>query len=149
MTVTVAHSFEFAAPREHVWEFVADPERRAQAISAVESFTRHEDEDNRTTWQVRLGLPAFDRTIAVETSDEVREPPAYVRFVGRSRAMSMTGEHELTATDGGCRLDTRFTVDGRLPGVERVFERRLDQELSNLRQAMNEFLDADDGGDLR
>ena len=148
MTVESSRSFEFSAPRERVWAFIADPENRAKAISAVESFTSHDTEDDRTTWRVRLGLPAFDRTIAVETTDVVRDPPTYVKFVGRSRILSMTGEHELTTTDDGCRLDTRFTVDGRLPGVERVFERRLDEELSNIRRAAIEFLETDTNGEL-
>jgi carbon monoxide dehydrogenase subunit G len=59
-----------------------------------------------------------------------------VKFTGRSRAMNVIGEHELEETDGVTRLTNRFTVEGRLPGVETFFRRNLDGELENLRRAI-------------
>jgi hypothetical protein len=79
-----------------------------------------------------------DRTVAVETTETDRDPPAYVRFVGRSRVMRVVGEHDLEPLDGGrrTRLTNRFVVDGRLPGVERFFRNRMDDELDNLEAAL-------------
>jgi carbon monoxide dehydrogenase subunit G len=80
----------------------------------------------------------LNRTVSVETEDVERNPPNYVKFVGRSSALRVTGEHELEATETGTRLTNRFVVEGRVPGVERFFERNLDRELDNLEAALEE-----------
>ena len=135
MTVRVERTFEFDAPREDVWAFIVDPEKRARPISVVDEF---EVTGERTArWHVRLPIPFINSTIAVETEDEEVDPPAYVRFVGRSKVFRVVGEHELTEFgDGRTSLRNRFTVDGRVPGVERFFERNLDEELGNLKEAI-------------
>ncbi|MFB6255991.1 MAG: polyketide cyclase, partial [Haloplanus sp.] len=38
------------------------------------------------------------------------------------------------------RLHNEFVVDGRLPGVERFFKKRLDTELDNLESALRRDL---------
>ena len=63
-----------------------------------------------------------------------------MKFVGRSKAMNVQGEHTLEETDDGTRLMNRFVVDGRLPGVETYFKRKLDGELENLETAIREEL---------
>jgi len=138
MTVRVERSFELPVDRERVWEFIADPGRRASAISVVSNYTVHDD--GSATWRLDLPIPVVNRTIAVETEDDERRPPEYVRFVGRSKVMKVVGEHELTETDGGTRLTNRFVVDGSLPGVERFFKRNLDEEMENLEQALADDL---------
>lgn len=138
MTVRVSRTFEFAAPADRVWEFIADPAKRAGAISVVEDFSV--DGDGSATWQVRLPIPVVNSTVTVETRDVTREPPRYVEFTGRSRVMRVRGEHTVEATESGCRLHNEFVVDGRLPGVERFFERRLDAELDNLEAALRRDL---------
>ena len=35
-------------------------------------------------------------------------------------------------------MHNRFVVDGKLPGVERFFERRIDDEIENIRQLVVE-----------
>ncbi len=85
----------------------------------------------------------IDRTIAIETEDEERRAPEYVRFVGRSKVMNVVGEHELTETETGTKLTNRFVVDGSLPGVERFFKRNLDDELDNLEAALVEDLEVE------
>ena len=105
MTVRVERSFELDASRERVWEFIADPANRARAISVVESYTLHDGDGRHATWRVTLPLPLVDRTLTVETEDVVRDPPRYVKFVGRSPVLTVTGEHELIETDRGCRLE--------------------------------------------
>jgi len=142
MTVRVERVVEVPADRDAVWGFVADPDHRARAISVVRNF--EEAEDGTITWHVALPIPVIDRTIAVETEEQHRDPPRSVQFVGRSRAMHVRGEHELDETDGGTRLTSRFTVDGRLPGVERYFEGRLDEELDNLEAALADHLGLDE-----
>jgi carbon monoxide dehydrogenase subunit G len=139
MTVRVERTFELAAPPTAVWAFIADPERRARPISVVEEFETTGDRE--AIWHVSLPIPFVDRTIAVETTETDRREPEYVRFVGRSRAMRVVGEHELEPFDGGTRLINRFVVDGKLPGVERFFKRNLDGELDNLERAIREDLD--------
>ena len=134
MTVRVERTFEIAAPPERVWEFIADPGKRARPISVVDSFEVHDD--THATWHLSLPLPLVNRTITVETEDTERDPPSHVEFVGRSRVMRVVGEHDLEAVGEGTRLTNRFTVEGKLPGVERFFERNLDGELDNLEAAI-------------
>jgi carbon monoxide dehydrogenase subunit G len=138
MTVRVERSFELPADRERVWEFIADPAQRAGAISVVSEFSVHDD--GTATWYLDLPLPLVDRTIRVETRDETVREPEYVEFSGRSKVMNVVGEHELVETADGTRLVNTFVVDGRLPGVERFFERNLDGELDNLEAALQEYL---------
>ena len=136
MTVRVERVFELPVPAEEVWEFIADPERRARPISVVEEF--EVTGENTAVWHVRLPVPVVNATVEVSTEDVRVQPPRYVKFVGKSRAMRVVGEHELEATDGGSRLTNRFVVDGRLPGVERYFRKNLDGELDNLERAIRD-----------
>jgi len=129
MTVEVERSFDVDAPQSQVWELLASDENRARAIEIVDSFEQDGDE---TIWHVRLPGPLSSRTMAVRTWDVERDPPQYVKFVGRSKAMDVTGEHELTETGTGCRVRNRFVVDGKLPGVERFFRRNIDDEIDNI-----------------
>lgn len=133
MTVRVERTFDVAASPADVWEFISDPERRAAAISVVDSYDR---DGETTTWHVRLPIPVVRSTIAVETRDVEVRPPEYVKFVGKSRVFSVTGEHEVETIDGGSRVTNRFVVDGKLPGVEQFFKRNLDDELDALQDAM-------------
>jgi carbon monoxide dehydrogenase subunit G len=135
MTVEVERTFEVDAPIEEVWELLADETNRARAIEVVEEFDTGGEE---TIWQIALPLPVTDRTISVRTWDIERDSPGYVEFVGRSKAMDVVGEHELTETETGCRVRNRFVVDGKLPGVERFFESRIDDEIGNIRQLVVE-----------
>jgi carbon monoxide dehydrogenase subunit G len=138
MTARVERVFEISAAPEEVWAVIADPEKRARPISVVDDF---ETTGERTAvWHVSLPIPGLNRTIRVETEDVEIDAPSYVRFVGRSKAMNVRGEHILDATDGGTQITNRFTVDGRLPGVERYFKRKLDDELANLEAAIREEL---------
>lgn len=141
MTVRIARELTVPASPERVWEFIADPDNRAAAISVVEDWER--DPDGGTVWHVKLPIPLINRTIRVETRDRERERPERVTFVGQSRAFRVQGEHVLEPVEGGTRLVNRFLVDGKLPGVESFFEGRLDDELDNLEAALREAL-ADD-----
>lgn len=138
MTIEVERTFELAAPREDVWEFISDPEKRAAPISVVKDY--EETGDRTAVWHVKIPVPMVDRTIAIETRDTDRREPEYVRFVGRSKVLNVVGEHELEAVEGGTRLTNRFTVDGKLPGVERFFKKNLDAELDNLEAAIQRDL---------
>ncbi|GAA0450657.1 SRPBCC family protein [Halococcus dombrowskii] len=134
MTVRVERTFELAVPPEQVWAFIADPGKRAEAISVVDSFEIHDE--THATWHIALPIPFVDRTIAVETEDTERDPPTHVEFVGRSRVLRVVGEHDLETVDDGTRLRNRFTVEGKMPGVEGFFKRNLDDELDNLEAAI-------------
>jgi len=140
MTVRVERAFELPVGREAVWEFISDSKLRAGAISVVSDYTDHGD--GTATWHVDLPIPVIDRTIAVETEDELVRPPEYVRFVGRSRVMDVVGEHELSSVEGGTRLVNTFVVDGSLPGVERFFRSNLDEELDNLESALVDYVES-------
>jgi carbon monoxide dehydrogenase subunit G len=140
MTASIERVFEIPAPPDDVWAVIADPEKRARPISVVSDF---ESTGDRTAiWHVSLPIPRIDRTIEVKTEDIEIDAPKYVRFVGRSKAMNVRGEHHLDSIDTGTRLTNRFRVDGRLPGVETYFKRKLDDELANLEAAIREELDA-------
>ncbi|MFB6179647.1 MAG: SRPBCC family protein [Halorientalis sp.] len=138
MTVRVERTFELPAEPAEVWTFIADPEKRARPISVVTDF--EQTGEHTATWYLKLPIPVVDRSIAVETEDTTFDPPTDVEFVGRSKVMRVVGEHELEAIDDGTRLVTRFTVDGKLPGVERYFKRHMDEELHNIEQALLEDL---------
>ncbi|WP_254537602.1 SRPBCC family protein [Halomarina litorea] len=139
MTVRVERTFELDAPPADVWSFIADPAKRARPISVVTEF--EETGEGTATWHVKLPIPLVNRTIPIETRETDRREPEYVRFVGRSKVMRVVGEHELEAVDGGgTRLTNRFTVDGKLPGVEKFFKRNLDGELDNLEDAIRRDL---------
>ncbi|WP_254763784.1 SRPBCC family protein [Natrinema marinum] len=140
MTVRVDRSFEVAASPERVWEFIADPSNRAQAISVVEEYSVDDPAGRRATWHVELPIPLVRKTVSVDTEDVTRTPPEYVKFVGRSKVLKVTGEHEIVETDEGARLENRFVVDGKLPGVEKFFKRNLDSELENLQRALERDL---------
>ncbi|RQG89481.1 SRPBCC family protein [Natrarchaeobius chitinivorans] len=140
MTVRVERSFELTASPERVWEFIADPENRARSISVVDRYTTTGPEGREVTWHVELPIPLVRRTVTVETEDVTRKPPEYVEFVGRSKVMNVTGEHSIVETETGSRLENRFVVDGKLPGVEQFFKRNLDGELENLRRELERDL---------
>jgi carbon monoxide dehydrogenase subunit G len=142
MTVRVERTFELAAPPADVWAFIADPRKRAEPISVVQEF--EVTGEHTAIWHVKLPIPYTDRTIAVETEDTRVEEPTYVEFVGRSKAMNVQGEHTLEPSeDGGTRLVNRFVVDGKVPGVERYFKGKLDEELENLERAIRADLGLD------
>jgi carbon monoxide dehydrogenase subunit G len=134
MTVRVERTFDLGVPSETVWKFLADPRRRASVISVVDDFER--TGDRTAVWHVKLPIPFLDTTVPVETEDVEHDPPRYVKFVGKSSALRVTGEHELSETDGGSRLVNRFTVEGKVPGIERYFKKNLDRELDNLEAAL-------------
>jgi carbon monoxide dehydrogenase subunit G len=134
MTARVERVFEIPATPEAVWGFISDPEKRARSISVVTDF---ETTGDRTAiWHVSLPIPRLSRTIEVETEDVAVDEPTYVQFVGRSKALDVRGEHTLEPVDDGTRLTNSFRVDGKLPGVETYFKRKLDGELSNLEDAL-------------
>jgi carbon monoxide dehydrogenase subunit G len=138
MTVRVERAVTVPASPADVWAFIADPEKRARPISVVEDFDLRED--GTAVWHLALPIPFVDRTIAVETQETARREEEYVEFEGRSRVMHVLGEHELAAGDGETTLTNRFTVEGRVPGVERFFRRNMEREFDNLERALYEEL---------
>ncbi|MFB6224355.1 MAG: SRPBCC family protein [Haloarcula sp.] len=140
MTVRVERTMTVSAPRERVWDFITDPDKRARPISVVDNWEIIDD--THANWSITLPIPVIDRTLTVETEDVEQRQPEYARFVGRSKVMTVQGEHELEATeDGGTQLTNRFVVEGRLPGVERFFKQNLDGEMQNLEQALRDDLE--------
>jgi carbon monoxide dehydrogenase subunit G len=140
MTIRVRRVFEFDASPESVWDFIADPSERADAISVVDSY-EVDEETGSATWHVRLPIPFVNSTARVETEDVARDPPDHVKFAGRSSVFRVTGEHTIEPTETGTRLVNEFVVDGRVPGVERFFERNLDTELENLERALRQSVE--------
>lgn len=139
MTVEVERAFDVGAPIEAVWELLSDEETRAQTIGVVESYElRPDSKHNEVVWHLSLPIPVIRSTVAVETRDVERDPPRYVKFLGKSKVMTVTGEHELTETASGCHVVNRFVVDGKVPGVERFFKRNIDTQIENFRQAILE-----------
>lgn len=139
MTVRVSRTFEFDEPPGDVWRFISDPEKRADAISVVDTYDVHED--GSATWHVALPIPVIASTITVETENLSIDPPNSVKFIGRSKALRVTGEHSVEPTDSGSKLHNEFVVEGRIPGVEAFFKRNLDRELTNLETALRKELD--------
>ncbi|WP_330631067.1 CoxG family protein [Halocatena halophila] len=138
MTVELSQTIEIAAAPEAVWRFIADPEKRAQAISVVQEYEAVGPQ--KAIWHVELPIPLVRQTIPITTTETDREPPEYVRFTGRSSAVTVIGEHELEPMPTGTTLTNTFSVTGKLPGVERFFRRNLDRELSNIEAALQKEL---------
>ncbi|QSG11958.1 Carbon monoxide dehydrogenase subunit G, CoxG [Halapricum desulfuricans] len=136
MTIRVEREVDVPVPPERVWEYIVEPENRARPISVVTDFDLDDETARKATWHIKLPIPLIDRTIAVETEDVTRDPPKYVKFTGRSKVMRVVGEHELEPTETGTRLTNRFTVEGRVPGVERFFKRNLETEFDNIEDAL-------------
>lgn len=141
MTTRAERTIEVDGPIEDVWAFIADSGKRANAISVVERFERLDEDGERVRWHIRLPIPLLSTTVAVDTEEIDHEPPNYVRFIGESSVLKVVGEHTLEGLDGRTRLTSRFTVDGRLPGVESFFKRNLDREFDNLESALIRALD--------
>ncbi len=135
MTTDVERSFEVDATVEEVWALLSDPALRAQGIRVVDRF---ETDGDVTVWRLKLPIRALPGTIAVRTRDVERDPPRYVRFEGTSRVMDVSGEHELTPTERGCRVRNRFVVDGKFPGVETFFSANIDDEIDHLFAFVND-----------
>lgn len=141
MTVRVERRFTLPATCEEVWEFISDPEQRAQAISVVSDYELTDEDGRKAIWYIDIPIPVIRRAARVETEDTERDPPHRVEFIGRSKVMRVTGTHRLEETDEGCRLSNEFVVDGKLPSVERFFKKNLDNELENLENAIREYLE--------
>ncbi|MFB6134862.1 MAG: SRPBCC family protein [Halanaeroarchaeum sp.] len=138
MTVRVERGFDVEAPPEDVWEYVSDPTTRARAISVVDRF---EQRDDSFVWHLALPIPFVRTTVEVRTNDVAREPPSYVKFRGRSSAFTVVGEHEISTVDGQTHVSNSFVVDGRVPGVERFFERNFGSEIANLERGLRRHLE--------
>ena len=89
MTVEVERTFEVDAPIEEVWELLSDPEYRAQAVSVAQSY---EVQGDVTVWNIAIPVPLVRGTVAVRTRDVEVDPPRYVKFVGQSKVMTVTGD---------------------------------------------------------
>lgn len=139
MSTTVERTYEVPADIEEVWELIADPSLRAEAIGVVQEFHLEGDE---MVWALAMPVRGIPGTISVRTRDVEREAPRFVRFVGESSVMRVEGEHELEATGDGCLVHNRFVVDGRLPGVEAFFKRNIDEEIDNLLEHVGDRLAA-------
>jgi len=144
MTARIERTFEIPATPAAVWDVISDPETRARSISVVTGFET--TGDRTAVWHVSLPIPRLNRTIEVETEDVEIDEPSYVRFVGRSKAMNVQGEHILEGTEKGTRVTNRFRVKGRLPGVETYFKRKLDDELANLEATVRERIVGEETG---
>jgi carbon monoxide dehydrogenase subunit G len=140
MTVRVERIVEVPVSPDRVWEFIVDPENRARSISVVSEYELRDDDGRKATWWIDLPIPVVRRSVRVDTEDVERRPPEYVKFVGRSKVMNVTGEHTVEATGEGARLRNEFVVEGRFPGVERFFRRNLDRELENLENTLRKAL---------
>ncbi|WP_128475708.1 CoxG family protein [Halorussus pelagicus] len=136
MTVRVERTFDLEVSPENVWNFIVDPENRANVISVVDDYEK--TGEHSSIWHIGLPVPFLDKTVPVRTEDVERDPPRYVKFVGRSSALRVTGEHEIQETETGSRLVNRFTVEGKIPGIERYFSKNLDDELDTLEAALRE-----------
>lgn len=136
MTTRAERTVEVDGTIEDVWAFISDPAKRANAISVVERFEILDEAQRHVRWYIKLPIPLISSSIGVDTEEVERDPPRYVRFVGDSHVLRVVGEHHLASTSNGVRLTSRFTVDGRLPGVEAFFKKNLDRELDNLEAAL-------------
>lgn len=133
MTVEVERSFDVETSITEVWDLLSDETKRARVISVVDTF---DVRPNGVVWHLKIPIPLTDRTVAVKTQDVEYDEPRFVKFVGQSKVMQVTGEHELIEIEGGTRVRSKFVVDGKVPGVEKFFKRNFDGEIDNIRRAV-------------
>lgn len=126
-----------AAPHE-VWELISDPAERAGAISFVKDYEVRNDE---ATWHVELPIPLLRPRIDLETRDVEKDPLRYVKLIGRSRLLELTGEHWLEPIEGGTRLTVRVRAEAGAPLVEKFMRKKLEDEVDDLLDTLRRRLD--------
>lgn len=100
MTVRVRRVFEFTVSPSDVWEFIADPSKRADAISVVDTYevdnslnTNDDNVPTSATWEVALPIPLIDSTATVDTEDVERDPPTHVKFAAFAEMAKNGGQY--------------------------------------------------------
>jgi uncharacterized protein len=115
------HSFQVAAPLEHVWEALIDVQRVAPCLPGAEITEAGEDGSYRGTFSVRLGptTAAYRGELKMEEVDEATH-----RAVMRASGQDKRGQGSAKATivntmreEAGSttvEVETDFTITGRL-----------------------------------
>lgn len=141
MAVTITRTFEVNGHDcQSVWEFISNPERRADALGVVDDYEVLGTEPNRELWQLKIPIPLITGTVSVRTREVEREEGSHVKFRGRSKIMEIYGEHHLTEIDEGCRIDNKFRVNGKVPGIETFFKSNIGDEIDNLETELLNYL---------
>jgi uncharacterized protein len=115
------HSFQVAAPLDHVWAALIDVERVAPCLPGAEITEADEDGTYRGTFSVRLGptTAAYRGRLAMEEVDADAHR-AVMRASGQDKRGQGSAKATIVSTmreDGGATtvdVETDFTITGRL-----------------------------------
>lgn len=144
MAIEAERTITLDAPREDVWQFVSNPTTRAETLSIVERYSI--DGDGSATWEVDLPIPFIQESFPVETEDSEVKEPKYLKYVGDSKAFSITGEHWINESGGGTFLQLRLTLEAKLPGVELFLSQNIEDEIDNLVRALKRSVEEGETG---
>ena len=146
-------TYEFAAPRQRVWELLQDPEVLAKALPGTEKLVLSADDRFDGVMKVSIG-PVTAAKFDVRVTLTERDPPK--RFVmaidgkggvGFTKGTATIELDEKSAAETVLRYDSNIQVGGKIAAVgqrllEQVGKMMSKQALEALEREMNARLDA-------
>ena len=131
----------FDAPQALVWEVLNDPERMAQTMPGVESFSVQDDRHWKANVKVPLGMGALRMSMNFEKTEERK--PDYARLhakgTGVGAMLSMDTQFELSESAGGTDMKWQADVHllGQLGSVgQRVLQPIVNQQVQSVLAAL-------------
>ena len=146
-------TYEFAAPRQRVWELLQDPEVLAKALPGTERLVLSAEDKFDGVMKVSIG-PVTAAKFDVSVTLTEKDPPR--RFVmqidgkggvGYTRGTATIELDEKSAAETVLRYDSNIQVGGKIAAVgqrllEQVGKMMSKQALEALEREMNARLDA-------
>jgi uncharacterized protein len=121
----------FNAPRQVVWDVLNDPEKMAQTMPNVKSFSVQDDRHWSADVAVPLGLGSLKMSIEFDKTEE--RPPEFAMLkakgTGVGALLSMETQFELS--DGGSSTDMKWEADVQIAGPVGAMGQRVIQPIVN------------------
>jgi len=142
----------FDAPQSLVWEVLNDPERMAQTMPGVESFSVQDDRHWQANVKVPLGMGALRMSMKFEKTDE--RPPDFAALhakgTGVGAMLNMQTRFHLSGADSG-GTSMRWEADVRIAGPvgsmgQRVLQPIVNQQVGNVLAALEQQVAEAKGG---
>jgi carbon monoxide dehydrogenase subunit G len=142
----------FDAPQSLVWEVLNDPERMAQTMPGVESFSVQDDRHWQANVKVPLGMGALRMSMKFEKTEE--RPPDFAALhakgTGVGAMLNMQTRFHLSGVDSG-GTSMRWEADVRIAGPvgsmgQRVLQPIVNQQVGNVLAALEQQVAKAKGG---